>query len=279
MIGEKYMRNLVVFIMIIMNLMLVSGCSSNDVAKKNNEATVVEMTSENLKEEPIKVKTEETEVGDEENTMEIPKDFSSDVYFQSKLYSIAPSELINRDMDRPEENSEWIKSLKISYPQLYNLEDTEKQAKINDLIFKKVITQHEILENRDYIEYLSDYKIMYSDDKFFSVLFTGEVSDYRASNSFAFAMTINIEDGEEISLEKLFKVDGSFIENYLFSKFYVVDNNFDDVLDNVPYVEQYVESYSSNSHTNDFYVKKDSLGIIIPTYDSMGYILIEGKFK
>ncbi len=270
------MKRFVVFIVIIMNLMLIS-CGSNDVAKKNAEATV--MSSENLKEEPIKVKVEEVEGDDENNTIEIAEDFSSDLYFQNKVYSIAPSELLNRDLDRPEDNSEWIKSLIFKYPQLYNMEDGEKQKRINDIIYKKMITRHNVLENRDYIEYFTDYKIMYSDDEFFSVLFTGEVSDYRTSNRFAFGMTIDIEDGEEISLEKLFEVDDSFVENYLFSKFDVVENNFEDVLANVPYVEQFVETYSSNSHINDFYVKKDGLGIIIPTYNNMGYILIEGRLK
>ena len=256
-----------VYMVIMMNLIIMTGCNSDNTTKGNTDAPEVEMATENKKEEISDTKTEDQE------------EVSGDGYVQCKSYSysIAPSELVNKDLDRPEDNSEWTKSLEIKYPQIYNLEDTEKQEKINDLLFKKITTQYNILENRDYIEYFSDYKITYADDERFSVLITGTVSDYRSSNRFAFAMTIDIANGEEISLEKVFEVNESFVENCLFSEFNVVDNNFEDISDNVPYVEQYVETYANNTHTNDFYVKEDGLGIIIPTHDSMGYILIEGN--
>lgn len=268
---RKYMRKLLAFIIIIINIVLISSCGLNNT-RKNAEAT--KMNNEKQTEESIEVRTEEV-VKDKE----IDKDFSSDLYSQNKVYSIAPSELLDRDLERPDDNTEWTKSLTIMYPQLYNMEDGEKQKKINDLIFKKVITHHNILENRDYIEYHIDYKIMHSDDEFFSILFTGEVSDYRSSNRFAFGITINIEDGVEMSLESFFKVDKFFVKNYLFSKFDVVENNFKDVSENIPYVERYIDDYSDNPHINDFYIKEDTLGMIIPTYNSMGYIIIEGKLE
>jgi len=271
------MKRFLVYIVIIMTLSLMTSCGFNDVDEKNDEVTEIEMSRDNQKDEPSEVKTEDVKGGNEDNVIEVTEDFSSDLYFQGELYSIAPSEISNADMERPDDNSEWLKSLKIKYPQLYNMEDTENQKRINELLYKKVVSHHNILENRKYIDYFISYQIMYSNDELFSVLFKGEVSEHQTANSFAFAITINIEDAEEICLEDLFMVNESFIENYLFSKFEVVENNFEDVEENIPYVEQFVESFSSHSHMNDFYIKEEVLGIIIPTYNSMGYMLIEGK--
>ena len=213
-------------------------------------------------------------------SLERNENLFGDLYVKNNIYSVAPSELSNKDLERPKDNTDWTRSLRIYYPQLYNMEDDKRQNKINDLIYKKVMAYNSVLlEDRDYTDYIINYKIMSSNSELFSVLFLGEVSDYKTSTRVAFGISINIKDGEEISLDKLFEVDDSFVENYLFSKFSIVNNNFNDVKENIPYIEKFVKNYSVGIHNNDFYVKNGGVGIIIPTDDSMGYILIEERFE
>lgn len=198
-------------------------------------------------------------------------------YAKVNGYGIAPSELTNIDMARPDDNTEWIKSLVIKYPQVYNLQDYEKEKRINDIIFKKVIYYNDILANRDYIEYSVDYKIMEANDEIISILFLGEVSDNHTSNRLAHTITIDIESEKKLELEKFFVIDESFIKDYLYTKFEIVDNNFENVSENTPFIESFIESYSQFSHKNDFYIMGEDIGIIVPTHNSMGYILIQGK--
>lgn len=204
-------------------------------------------------------------------------DFPAKWYAYGDQYGVAPGELSNKDMKRPENSSEWSKSLLIRYPQLYNLKDYDKEKRINDILYKEAAYYHDVLENRDYIEYKVDYQIMEADDNIISILFLGEVKDSQASNRFAQAVTIDIKSEKQMELGDFLVIDKSFVKDHLYTDFNVVENNFDDMAENTPFVESFVEDYGQSAHTDDYYIKGSNIGIIIPTHDSMGYILIEGN--
>ncbi|GKX29356.1 hypothetical protein SH1V18_18360 [Vallitalea longa] len=208
---------------------------------------------------------------------EIDDTFPDKWYTKVKSYSIAPTELTNIDMARPDDNSEWIKSLIIKYPQIYNLKDIEKEKRINDMIYKEVLYYHDILDNRDYIDYSADYKIMEANEKNISILFTGEINDQKEANRFAHAITIDVDSEKKLELQDFYHIDESFVNDYLFVKFEIVENNFEDISENIPFIESYIELYSQIPHAKDFYIVGDNIGIIVPTHNSMGYILLQGK--
>lgn len=273
------MNRFIVFTMLLICLFLVTACSSNEIIdnrEKNNEikneaiSEVDESKSSNDTGENDVVKNETNDKDDE---------FSSEMYYQSEQYSIAPSELLKKDMNRPEDNSEWLKSLAIRYPQIYNLEDNQRQSRINDFLYSKVMSYHNILSEREYINYILDYKIMSANDDTLSILFYGEVEDYQTENSFAFATTLNLETEKEVLLKDYIIINDSFVEDFLFSKFDIVENKFEDIHHNIPFIEQFVLTYNKNVHVNDFYVKDNTIGIIVPTHNSMGYVLIEGNIE
>lgn len=233
------MKRVMVYTMLLISLFLVTACRSNEINDKEGE-------------------------------------YSRELYYQSEQYCIAPSEFSKKDMNRPEENTEWLKSLVIRYPQIYNWENNQKQSRINKFLYNKVMSYHSILSESDYINYSLDYKIMSANDDILSILFYGEVADYKTSNRFAFATTLNLKSEKEALLEDYIIIKDSFVEDFLFSRFYIVENNFDDVRDNLPFIEQFVLTYNENAHVNDFYIKDNTIGIIVPTHNSMGYIFVEG---
>lgn len=218
-----------------------------------------------------------TELNDNVVVNEKSGTFSDKWYIKVNGYGIAPSELINNDMVRPNDNTEWIKSLKIRYPQIYNLKNNEKEKRLNYILFKEVINYHDIFENREYTEYSVDYKIMEANDEIISIIFVGEVSDHNISNRFAHAITVDIASERKLELEEFFVIDESFIKDNLHTKFEIIDNNFEDIEENTTFIKIFVESYAQFSHENDFYIMGDNIGIIVPTQNSMGYILIQGK--
>jgi hypothetical protein len=205
--------------------------------------------------------------------------FDSKHYIIRKKYGVAPSILKNDDMPRPEENKEWIRSLSISYPQLYNLMDTDKEKRINDVLFKEALSIRDVINDRDYIEYKIDYRIMEANDKVLSVLFTGFINSPQKTNNIAYTVTIDLSKETLIDLSEYFKIDENFVEEHLHHDFKVVENNFDKLSENNPFVVEYVKNYNENAHEHDFYIKNGTIGLVIPAPQAMGYILIEGKYK
>lgn len=273
------MKRVIVCTMLLISLFLVTSCSSNEV-NNNHEQTneIKNQAISEVDESPLSNDAGENGiVKDEANDEE--GELSHDLYYQSEQYSVAPSELSKKDMNRPEDNSEWLKSLVIRYPQIYNLEDYQRQSRINDFLYNKVISYHNILSKGEYINYTLNYKIMSANNDILSILYYGEIEDYRTENSFAFATTLKLESEKELLLKDYIIINDSFVEDYLFSRFDIVENKFEDVQENLPFIEQFVLTYNKNVHVNDFYIKDDTVGIIVPTHDSMGYILIEGDIK
>ncbi len=272
------MKRFIIFKVILINVFLCISCSYNKIddyneqTKATNNISISEIddASSNNRGKNEIVKTEINDKGGK---------LSHELYYQSEKYSIAPSELSKYDMSRPEDNSEWLKSLVIQYPQIYNLKDNQKQLRLNDFLCNKVISYHDILFDRDYIEYTLNYKIMSANNYIISILFYGEIVNTKTINNFAFATTLNIESEEEEELNDYIIIKDSSVEDYLFSSFDVVENTYENIEEHLPFIEKFVLTYDKNVHVNNFYVKDATLGIIIPTHDNRGYILIEGDFE
>lgn len=205
--------------------------------------------------------------------------FNPEHYILTKDYGVAPSVLKNEDMPRPEENKEWTKSLIIRYPQLYNMEDVEKEERVNDVLFKEALNIRDVMNNRNYIEYKIDYKVMEANEKILSVLFTGFIKSPQKANNLAYSITIDLKKERLMDLSEFYTIEKSFVGSYLHKDFKVVENNFESLNENNPYVEEYVRNYNQNTHKHDFYIKNKTLGLIIPASQAMGYILLEGKYQ
>lgn len=240
------------FAMLIFSSLLITACSYKNSTTENNS-------------DLMKSVREDT--------------FSQKWYASTDKFGIAPGELTNIDLDRPDNNNEWNKTLEIKYPQVYNMEDSEKENRINDSLYKEAVNYHDVLSNRNYHDYRVDYQLMEVNQDVISILFLGEVSDLKTANSFAHAVTIDMNSESQLDLKDFLEINQSFVEENLYSKFDVVENNFDEKSDNTPFVETFVDDYELQAHTNDFYINGESIGIIIPTYNSMGYILLQGSVE
>lgn len=62
-------------------------------------------------------------------------------------------------------------SLKINYP-LINLENKEASDEMNRFISKKMLAYKKVFNNRNYQDGIVDYKVMYEDDDYLSIVFT-----------------------------------------------------------------------------------------------------------
>ncbi len=237
--------------MLIISSFLLTACSFKDSADNNGEQ--------------MKTVREDT--------------FSDKWYASTGRFEIAPGELTNKDLARPDNNDGWTKTLEIKYPQIYNMEDSEKENRINDTLYKEAVNYHDVLTNRNYHDYRVDYQLMEVNQDIVSILFLGEVSDLKTANSFAHAVTIDMNTELQLELKDFLDIEQSFVEEHLYTDFDVVENNFDEKSDNTPFIETFVNDYELQSHINDFYINGDKIGIIIPTYNSMGYILLQGNFE
>lgn len=202
------------------------------------------------------------------------KIFSKENYYSGNDYQIYPTELKKIDLERPIENSNWQKSLYILYPQIYNLKDKESQIKINKLIYDKVLATHNILNEEDYTNYSLTYEIMECDSNTISILFWGEIDDFNTSNNFSYSITVDMSNGEIMELKDFYNTDTTSIKSFT-----LVSDNLEKESDKNLYIKNFIKNYKLNRHFHDFYIKGNKIGVIIPTFNSMGYIIIEGDIK
>ena len=152
-------------------------------------------------------------------------------------------------------------------------------VELGDVLFKEVLNIRDVMNNRNYVEYDIDYRIIEANEKILSVLFTGFIKSPQKANNLAYSVTIDLNKERIMDLSEFFKIDKSFVESHLHKDFKVVENNFENLKENNPYVEEYVNNYNQNTHKHDFYINDGTLGLIIPAPQAMGYILIEGKYQ
>lgn len=205
------------------------------------------------------------------------KSFDSRHYATTSVYSVAPGTLTNQDKPRPEGNEDWLSALELNYPQLYNLEDSAKEKRINDTLFEEALNIREALADRTYIEYKMDYDIMEAADRVLSVLFTGGMHSPGRNQPIAYAVTYDLEKEQFLELSDFFHIEDTFVAAHLHKDFKVVDNPFDSLSEIDDRVEAYIEEYKLKEHRHDFYVRNGTLGLIIPAPEAIGYLILEGN--
>ncbi|MBQ8417758.1 MAG: hypothetical protein IJX10_03905, partial [Phascolarctobacterium sp.] len=68
-------------------------------------------------------------------------------------------------------NIEEVHSLKLNYP-IISLENKDVADEINRFISKKVIAYKKVFNNHNYVQGVVDYKVMYQDEDYLSIVFT-----------------------------------------------------------------------------------------------------------
>ena len=202
--------------------------------------------------------------------------FDNKYYFLNKYYGIALSTLENNDKPRPEENQRWIRSLTINYPQLYNMENIDKENRLNDMLFKEALDIRDIINDREYIEYSIDYEIMEANEEVISILFTGFVHSPQKVNNIVYTVTIDLDNERFMDLSEFYNIDKSFIDRFENKEFKSTEG---DVSEMNELVSEYVASYSDKKHIHDFYIKDEILGLVIPAPQAMNYIILEGAIE
>lgn len=227
-----------------------------DQEKANNESSDI------TKEQPEKI-----------NNVKI---FDTKYYILNENYGIALSTLENNDKPRPEENVRWIRSLTINYPQIYNMEDVDKENRLNNILFKEALNIRDIINDIDYIEYKIDYEIKEANEDVISILFTGHVYDYAHANDIVYAVTIDLNDERFMDLSDFYKVDKSLVDKFVKKEFKLTEDKLGDTDKTNKLVAEYISSYSSEQHLHDFYIKDEIIGLVIPAPQAMNYLIIEG---
>lgn len=201
-------------------------------------------------------------------------------YRTSESYSIGLSVIENKDMSRPEGNKEWIKTLKINYPQIYNMEDYDKEVRLNNLLINAAMNKMDFINERDYIDYTINYKIMEVNENILSILFIGESHYPGRAYNMAYTITIDLTTEKVMDLSEFYIVNNEFfLDHYDHGRFRLVENNFENIDDNKLFIEEYMKDYNNKTHAHDFYIIGDNIGIIIPVPQAMGYIILESMTK
>lgn len=267
----RRIRTKVIAILVMMSITLTSCTQREDKLIKDNLSNqVIEEEAPDSLNQKENNQSEQSEVIDNETT------FDPRYYTLNENYGIALSTLENNDKPRPEENENWIRSLTINYPQVYNMEDTEKQNRLNDILFKEALNIRDILNDIDYIEYRIDYEIMEANEDVISILFTGHVYDFAHANEIVDTVTIDLNTERFMDLSDYYKVDKSFLGKVKNNEFKPTEDKIRDTDEMNELVAEYVSSYSDEQHLHDFYIKDGTIGLVIPAPQAMNYFIIEG---
>lgn len=187
------------------------------------------------------------------------------------------------------------KELTISYPQLFGLEDAEKQAAINQLLRSKAMRQGEYRKSPDFEagkvksypnHFLAfvDYEVKWQSANLLSVKFWG-MYQYPGTphpNHFLQAVNIDVASASELRLTDLAVIDESFgfAEKYQAGKFVPVrpgiqgrvvfaNDAANDSGKIVVLTDEYLVGWFTQAG-GSFYFTKDSLGLIVPAPHPFG---------
>lgn len=188
------------------------------------------------------------------------------------------------------------KNIKINYPQISNLNDNEKQIRINEMIKSQAL---DVLENyNDGISDLNlemDYEIKYQGKDILSIQYIGlsatkgaayPINEYNTAN-------IDLKNEQLLKLSDVVTINETFVEKFNTGKYVAYNNSLNlesegaliDALhnfDNNSLIE------SLNKETTNFYYTKDSLIVSIELphvlgdhmememkYDDLGDLLLK----
>jgi|GEM_PF-800447 len=193
----------------------------------------------------------------------------------------SPSSLLSYDLNKASYSD---KDIKISYPQISNLDDTDKEKTINEMIKVEAL---KVLSSYDDVSTLTlnvDYSIKWSGENLLSIQYIGSgyVENGAYPNNIFYTTNIDINKGVKIKLKDLFNIDEEFIQKFKEGKYTIFDSELD--VENEARKE--VDKFSNTELVDFFnnaddiilgnelsvfsYFTKDSLGISVSVPHAIG---------
>lgn len=177
------------------------------------------------------------------------------------------------------------KDVKISYPQISNLNDKDKEKQINEMIKSealKVLSTYG--EDVDNLTLDVDYNIKWKDGNLLSIQYIGSgyVKDAMYPNNILYTTNIDINKATKIKLIDVINIDESFIQKFREGRYTVFDlelnvenesKNEVNKYSNTELIEYFnkADDISIENELNAFsYFTKDSLGISVSVPHAIG---------
>ena len=183
------------------------------------------------------------------------------------------------------------KDIKINYPQITNLNDSDKQKMVNDLIKNealKVLNYYPMVDSGLSLEI--NYEIKRKSANLLSIQYSGVgyVKDAAHPNNIFYSTNINMDKGIRLRLKDIVKIDKNFIGKFKeASKALKSDyNGILDELSNEDLIKKFSEADSldnigtENQSDTFSYLTNDSLGISVSVPHALGdHAEFEIKYK
>lgn len=189
-------------------------------------------------------------------------------------YAITKESYVNQD-------------IQINYPQINNLNDINKQKKINELIKDDAFkTLNNFKDGNRKLSIEINYDIKYNSSNLISIQYLGYIYVEKAahpSNMF-FITNININMGSKIKLKELININDDFVEKFKHGKYKTWDSNLN--LESEGVLNYVLEDYTNqelieyfNTVEPYFFFTKDSIGISIEVAHAIGdHVEFEMKY-
>jgi hypothetical protein len=181
---------------------------------------------------------------------------------------------------------DWLRNHNIKYPQICALQGDDidktrdKQEYLNQLLFSGVVYNRGFLKEKVNSELNVDYNIMSADSKVISVRYLVDITYLGRTNSFCYTTTINLDEDRVMDLSEFIAIDENFINRIKSDDFSLIDNfKFLEEYGYYQFIDDFVKNYSEESHTHDFYITDNKLGIVIPIPHALGYMILEGDLN
>lgn len=197
------MLNKGLYIAILMfSVLLLSGCGQGEVTETDNEnetKTTFEETVTNHEKEEVNVTEEKSGTNTSSDHSE-----TSDSDVSGEGFLIAKENYTENEIS-------------INYPQISNLDDSNLQEKVNDIIKDealKVLSYYPTLENELNLEI--DYEISRNDGDILSIKYSGLgfVKGAAHPNNLFYTTTIKMENGTRLQLPDLVAIDEIFVNTF-----------------------------------------------------------------
>lgn len=169
------------------------------------------------------------------------------------------------------------KDIVIRYPQIVNLDNTNKQRKINSIIKSealKVLNYYKGDENNTSLEI--NYNIKLNNGRLLSIIYSGAgyVKGSAHPNNLFYSTNINVDNGTTIRLSNIVNINKTFIEKLKEKNTNtagVFDNFTDEELIKMLVNGDSLDSIGTESQTDVFsYFTKDSLGVSLSVPHAIG---------
>lgn len=185
------------------------------------------------------------------------------------------------------------KEIKINYPQIINLNDINKQKKINELIKSealKVLDYYKNVEKESSLDI--DYDIKWKGSNLLSIQYSGEgyIKGAAYPNNIFYTNNIDMNNARKLKLIDIFNIDKNFVEKFKEGKYVAWDTELNSAINLIKNdINSYnlinefknADSMGEENTSNSFsFFTKDSLGISINVAHAIGdHAEFEIKYK